>query len=133
MDVASAVNWGELSFVALFVAYLIYDGRVRQARIAANHEEWRAWLSSENARRDEAYQSMQIRIIESMAEWRIAADSREQSRSNDNQQLVHAITRLESNIEYMTSIILLVYAQIQAPSVAEAMSEVVRRKESVGK
>jgi hypothetical protein len=129
VDLSNVVNWGELGFVALFVIFLIYDGRVRQARITANHEEWRQWLSAENKRRDETYQDMQVRVIEAMGEWRAAADAREQSRSHDTQQLVHAITRLEANIEHITSIILLVYARIQAPDVSEAMTDLINQRQ----
>jgi hypothetical protein len=130
------VNWGELGFVALFILYLIYQGKVtatqevlRQEKIESNHKMWQAWLSSERETSIAAHRERQEALLHQVNEWRVAADLREQSRSNDNQELVSAIVKLQNQIEHMTSIILLVYARVQSPEALEAMNDVIKPRQ----
>jgi hypothetical protein len=132
------VNWGELGFVALFIVYLIYQGKVqanqetvRQERIEQNHESWQKWLSSEREAAIRAQQALQATLMAHLDEWRLAMDAREAQRQVGYQDMLRMIDKLESQIEHMNSITLLVYAAIQAPGVVDTMREAAegRRKE----
>jgi hypothetical protein len=128
------VNWGELGFVALFILYLIFQGKadqatetLRQERIEKNHKEWQVWLSNEREEARRAQAARQAALMAQLDEWRLASDAREAQRQAGYQDMVRMISRMEKQIEHMNSITLLVYAAIQAPGITKTMQEAIKR------
>ena len=96
----------EATTTVIFVVFVLYLQRSQQSSVKLNHEEWQAWLTSQNqAWRDGMRDIVNLFTTE--------ATKRHDEASTERAQMTEAMRRLSEQIERLTTINLIVYATLK--------------------
>jgi hypothetical protein len=115
--------------VAILV-FFIYQERTRQDSISRNHSEWAERLMHIADLSQDREDARQDRWLAHLKQWQQWSDAREERQREEWAKSREVMTKMESRLDHLATIILLVYASVSAPALTdEAIAAVVKRED----